>query len=199
MKASAVFQKRRILEIIILLILIIGTAVLVRHIDKELSVRMEALKNESISYLENRIGRKIAYDSISPSVFMFLEIKNLRIYPLSQPEDNILKLNNLKIHYNIVKLLFNPDPLSALSTINISNTRIQLDREKDDEIYTLLKDFLESPTPGDNLKITGSNLALLLTYGAYKIELKDLFFKISRHPRLVFYHKKSKSLCDTTR
>jgi hypothetical protein len=194
LKASAVFRKRRILEIIILLILIVGTAVLVRYIDKELSVRMEALKKESISYLESWIGRKIAYDSISPSVFMFLEIKNLRIYPLSQPEDSILKLNNLKIHYNIIKLLFNPDPLSSLSSINISNTRIQLDRDKDDEIFSLLKDFLESPALVDNLKVTGSNLALLLTYGAYRIELKDLFFKISGHPEgLSFIIKKVKA------
>jgi translocation and assembly module TamB len=147
---------------------------------------MEAFKRESLALLERQLNGRIYYDSISPSVFMFLEVRNLRISSLEKPDDFILRLQRIKIHYNLFKLLFNPDPLRALSEINISNTSLSLEWERDQKTVQLLNKLLRSPpSKGDPklypIKISGAKLALRVRYSGNHFDISNIFFQLERH------------------
>lgn len=175
----------RVLEIILFVLLVISTAFLFRFINEELSTRMESLKRETLAYLERQVNGRIYYDSISPSIFMFLEVRNFRISPFDKPDSFILKLRRITIHYNIFKLILNSDPLTALTEINISNSSLSLDLERDRDIVQRLNNILQSSSSNQEtrlypIKISGSHLALKITYHNGHIDARDIFFQLDR-------------------
>ena len=146
---------------------------------------MESLKKESLAYLERQVNGSIYYDSISPSIFMFLEVRNFRISPFDKPDSFILKLKRITIHYNIFKLILNSDPLTALTEINISDSSLSLDVERDQQVVQLLNNLLHSfPSNQDTrlypIKISGSRLSLKVTYRNGHFDARDIFFQLDR-------------------
>ena len=55
--------------------------------------------------LEDITNRGIAYESLSPSIFRFLEIRKLSIFDKAAPENQILSIRKLKIYYRLRALL----------------------------------------------------------------------------------------------
>jgi hypothetical protein len=164
-------------------LLVVSTAFLFRFVNGELSARMESFKNESLAYLEQQVNGRIYYDSISPSIFMFLEVRNFRISPFDSPDAFILKLKRITIHYNIFKLIFSTDPLKALTEIKISDSSLSLDVERDRDVVQLLNNLLESSPSSQEtrfVKISGARLSLKVYHPEGEFDAQDIFFELDR-------------------
>lgn len=173
---------KNIIELFFFIPLIIIAFILYYFIDKEVSKRMADLKAEILEYMEKQLGRKIQYESISPSIFMYLEIRDLRIFSFISQEDEIFRIRKLKIKYNIFRLIFSDNSLTSVSEINISNTLFKFGlspgqpAESTDFQRTLISRLTSTVY---NFKITANNVALVLYTDTMLINCTNLFFTIN--------------------
>ena len=170
----------RILEVIIIIILIAASAPPLYLLNRRLDARMEAIKQEAIAVLEARIGRRISYASISPSIFGFLAVRELKVYSQVNPDAVILRINRIKIYYNILSFFQDKRPVDAIKAVQLSNSQFDIDRDRDRELLSLLKQLENSG--GDalpELKVSGANISLRYTSGRSSITLSKLFFDLS--------------------
>ena len=77
--------------------------------------------------MEKEISRTITYESISPSVFQFIEIRKLFITDAGGK--CILKVDKLRITFNIIKVIFKID--NPLQMIYMENSSINIDTNSD--------------------------------------------------------------------
>ncbi len=173
-----------ILRSILVILLIVVTLVLGGILDREIGKRMNALKAQVIAYLEQQLGKKISYESISPSLFMFLEVRDLRIYSSENENEELFRIKTLRVMYNIFTLVANPDPLACVSEINVSNTRFRLDlsRPVSPEATLLQKELLSRLASATySFRLTGSGVELAIESTQYTAIFSNLFFGLSTH------------------
>ena len=187
MKKSINFLKFK--DILIFIIIFIFSFFVFYFINKEISRKMEILKQDAMEYLESKIGRKISYDSISPSVFMYLEIRDLRIYDFDNSSNYLLQINKIRIYYNLFLMLFYEDPLVAVSEINLSNSQFQIDWQRDYEIINIVQSFLLiEPKDNYNIKLSGSNLDFYFYYDDFACDFLQVFFHISNNDDIISFN-----------
>ncbi|MBN1698681.1 MAG: translocation/assembly module TamB domain-containing protein [Spirochaetales bacterium] len=182
MKTKKTSWLRRGIEILILVGLTIVATLIYRFVDNELTIRMEVLKEDILHYLELQLGRKISYDNISPSVFMYLEVRDLKIYSIRNNEEELFRLKRVRVMYNLFVLLFSNDPLAAVSEINISNTLFKFNpmNASGNEAGELQKNLLSRLTSSNYLfRITGNNVSVHLYTENAEITFTHLFFEIN--------------------
>ncbi|GAH29549.1 unnamed protein product, partial [marine sediment metagenome] len=82
MSKKARFWLLRVLEFLILIFLIAAGSAFVYLLSQRLDREMDELKTQTVRMLETKLGRRISYRSISPSVFGFLAVRELTIHSL---------------------------------------------------------------------------------------------------------------------
>lgn len=181
--------KLKVTDILLFTLIFLFTFVVFYFINIEISKKMLILKQEAMEYLESKIGKQISYESISPSIFMYLEIRDLRIYNFNEYDNYLLKINKIHINYNIFTLFFNNDPLTAISEINIRNSQFQIDWERDREIINLVQSFrFLEPEEEYNIKLSGSNLDFNFSQNDFVYELKKVFFNITDNEDIIAFN-----------
>jgi translocation and assembly module TamB len=194
--------KWRFLEIFLLLVIVSVGAVFVRQVGTRLDRRMEELKTEVMQTLEARLGRRISYSSVSPSVFGYLGIRDLVIHGRDDPQEILLRINRVKVHYDLLRFLSTRSAVLALSEIQIANSYFDIDYDRDRELLELIESLRTSSTePGSPLlslagrsglqgedypriTMSGSNLTLRYTYRDWQAEVSNLFFTITNQQDL---------------
>jgi translocation and assembly module TamB len=160
--------------------LVMLTAFAVKEIDRVLAERMAELKSKTIAALEAAAGRTITYAGIAPSIFQYLEIRDLAFHDAASSEGALLTIHNIRVYYSLARLLFGRDPVGALREVQIRNTRLSLDLDKDKDVLDLLQRL--SGTGGGQAqfraRITGANVSVTLAAGDMTVSLTDLFFQI---------------------
>jgi translocation and assembly module TamB len=170
----------RVLEVAIIIGLIAASVPPIHYLNRRLDARMEAIKREAIAMMEARIGRRISYASISPSIFGFLAVRELKIFSREDPELVILRINRISIHYNIWYLFRDKRPLDAVKAVQLSNSQFSIDQDRDRELLQLLKQLGSSRGETlPKLRVSGANISLRYTSGASSLTLSKLFFDIS--------------------
>jgi len=151
--------------------------------DREIGKRMESLKSELVAFLEETAGRRIRYGSISPSIFQYVEIRDLAI--LEDSGEPLLSVRQLRVRYDIFSLLRGAGPISCLREIRISNTAFSIDWERDkaqiELVRTLLKPGGASGHAGSARflgTLTGANIDVSLRSADASVALSKLFFSI---------------------
>jgi hypothetical protein len=189
--------KWRFLEILILVVIVSLGALFVRQIGARLDQRMEELKTEVIHMLEIRIGRRISYHSISPSVFGYLGIRELVVYSQDHPDEVLLRISRVKIHYDLFRFLSTRAAILAVSEIQIANSHFDIDYDRDRELLEFFNSLRTSGTTvtrtlfpplrrGEvvqeeaypQIDISGTNISLRYSYRDWEVEVSDLFFTI---------------------
>ncbi len=169
-------------ELLFIFILITLVVLSVQLLDSQLDHKMNLLKEEAINLLEKRLGREITYQSISPSILGFLAIRELNIYS-SAPEGSVLlRINRLKIKYNIFKLIFKRDIAGSLSEINISNSNFDFDAQRDRELLELMRDLTTGQKEEGQtiaLKLSGRSINVRFRSGIREFRLSKLFFTLT--------------------
>jgi hypothetical protein len=184
---NAARRSRRALEIFALLAVIAAGAFLVTYANARVGRWMEELKERSIIMLENYLGRRISYRSISPSVFGFLAVRDLSVHSIDPKEAPLLRLSRVTIHYNLWRLLLSGDPIKAVSTIHLANSSIEVDLERDRELLELLARLLAPGTaeiartgfaPPPQLSLSGSDISLRYRQQGWSAGVSSLFFTV---------------------
>ena len=178
-------KKLHLFEILLFLIFMILSSPLIYLFNQHLDRNMNELKSKAIEVLEARLGREISYESISPSVFGFIAVRELRIHSFSDPEAVLLHINKVKIYYNLFNLLLTKDPLSSLTEVRLANSRFLIDSERDKEILELLNRIsgkeqrreMKSIAPA--LKLSGANISVSILTPDLGLKLEKLFFSVS--------------------
>jgi len=127
------------LELLLLAGFLAAGVVGVYQLNLLLSRKMEQLKERAIAAIETRLGHKIRYRSIAPSVLGFLAVRDLTVFSVQDAERPLLRISRVKIHYSLLRLLSTRDPLQSLSEVQISNSSFEVDRERDRELLEFLE------------------------------------------------------------
>lgn len=156
-----------------------------RQIDKQFS----QLQKYAVEIVETYVDRKIRYESISPSIFRSIDIRNLEV--LDDDGQPLLIINDLRIHYSILKLLSGA-PLQSIREISIENSSISFDQEKDQHLYELLMNLVNRSNSvisknaesglSDKIElppivISGRNLSIEYSSSLLDLSLSKLFFE----------------------
>ena len=198
MSSHPIRLKWRFLEIFLLLVIVSVGAVFVRQIGTRLDLRMDEFKTEVMSSLEARIGRRITYASISPSVFGYLGVRDLVIHSQDDPQEVLLRISRVKVHYSIFRFLSTREVLLALSEIQIANSYFDIDYDRDRELLELIDSVRTASRDADDsvfslftaagrqsesyprIDLSGSNITVRYTYRDWQVEVSNLFFMIAR-------------------
>jgi hypothetical protein len=138
---------------------------------------MATLREDALELLEAELGSKISYETISPSIFMFLEVRQAAIH--SQEDEPLVEIERLRVHYNLIRLLFGDDPIAAISRIDISGTGFKVDWEQDRELAKIFD--RTSPFSSSRLSqivLTGSDLSFDVSFSNYRIVAEKLSFRL---------------------
>jgi translocation and assembly module TamB len=193
--------KWRFLEIFLLLVIVSLGAFFIHQVGMRVDRRMEELKTEVMRTLEARIGRKISYSSVSPSVFGFLGIRDLVIYSQDDSDEVLLRINQVKVHYDFFRFISTRAVVLALSEIQIANSYFDINYDRDREILQLIEsirttasgsgislfsfggtDLEEEAYP--QIDLSGTNISLRYTYRDWQVEVSNLFFTIANQQDL---------------
>ena len=176
---STLYKHRHTIHVLILLVLIAGTMVALRPLQKRITQRMEELKSASIARIEAILGRSVEYDGISPSIFRYLEIRNLRIKGQKGERPVLLSVSRVKVYYSIMAL-FRGEPLDALTEIRVENSDLVLDSGTDQDVIRFLDQVLihgPKVVPRD-LTISGRNLQISYITPDERFWTSGLFFDL---------------------
>ena len=166
-----------------------GTAAVYEPVQTGVSRRMEHLKSRLLEGLEDAVGRRISYGSVSPSILRELEIRDLRVH--GPDGSTLVEIPLLKIHYRLAALLLGR-PAEAVDEIVLENAVAGLDLDRDRDLLSHLgnasgtgadTDGGTGPAPGDGtalsgVRIVGRNLSLHVRAGADEFEARRLFFQL---------------------
>ncbi len=173
--------KNKSLHLMIIALIIIITAFFFFIINYMIDYRMELLKDKLLAMFNEFSGRNLSYSSLSPSILQYIEIRDLVIYNNKPDESVLLKVKNLRIHYNLLRLIFSPDPLSAIHEINIEHSEFNLDMVKEKELTEAIEEFIKerlSQKLDVEFKLTGSNLQFNISDNNYNLLLSKLFLTV---------------------
>ncbi|MFO7850615.1 MAG: translocation/assembly module TamB domain-containing protein [Spirochaetia bacterium] len=177
-----------------LFFLLVGLTVLVLlPLQDAIDTYMEEFKRQTIEALEERIGREIVYEKISPSILLSLNIYNIRIAPFDSEKEENLSIDRIEIFYSLMDLL-KGKTIDAVSEIAVKNTTIRIDKERDPELLRLIEDVLspdtDTPTeiPFNDIVLSGENISIFYSDGESRYELRRLFFNLrnSGDPQMPF-------------
>ena len=140
---------------------------------------MDRLKEETISLLEDRLQRHISYSSISPSIFIFLEMRDVVIME-KEGDKELLKVGRIRVHYSLLQLI-KGNYSSSLKEISIVKSRLNFDLKKDKDLLTL---FTSGKTGTGRINLpqvvlSGKNLSVTVKNGENTFVLEKFFFKVS--------------------
>ncbi|MDR1625566.1 MAG: translocation/assembly module TamB [Spirochaetia bacterium] len=148
-----------------------------------IEARMLLLKDYAISRLEGRIGRKISYESVSPSIFRAFEIRNLRVRN-DVTGTCVLEAGRLSVRYSLLGLLFGGAE-DALREIVFENADLDLDAEADADLFGLFGGKGDSSGAAAGLssarprpRLTGRNISLRLRVGGVRVSAENVFFQL---------------------
>ncbi|MDX9801095.1 MAG: translocation/assembly module TamB domain-containing protein [Spirochaetia bacterium] len=159
------------------------------YLDSYLDRSISRFKERIIAGMEEEIDRTITYESISPSVFKYIEIRKLFI--TDTDGKCILKVDKLRITFNIIKILFGID--NPVQMIYMENSAINLDTESDQDIIDFAAKLTGIGTPVEEDKsdnqsklnkfvLTGKNLSISSSteYGSFTLNRIFIDFSVNR-------------------
>lgn len=122
------------IEILIFIILVIITTLLLQPLQEIMKTRMTELQEGLISQLEVVLGRQIRYDTLGPSLFGTLDMRNIRIYDdESQP---VMTIARVRISYSLMALIRTGVPQS-IRLVQLDRPLIAVDMQRDADLLRL--------------------------------------------------------------
>ena len=184
-----------ILELALLLLIIGGAGWGVRSLGEVVESHVVAKREEAIDGLFTLLNRNVSYRDISPSLLRAIEIRDLTIYSGDSPEQPLMSIRRLRLRYSLSRLLTSLDPVASLREVQLVDSRLTVDLERDQELVQVLQAFgLAAGGTGDSVAVegvelppvtlAGVNLGVTLQAPGFRLELGDLFFRVRAGERL---------------
>ena len=184
-----------ILELALLLLIIGGVGWGVRSLGEVVESHVVAKREEAIGGLFELLHRNVTYRDISPSLLRAIEVRDLTIFSGDTPDHPLMSIRRLRLRYSLTRLLTSLDPVASLREVQLVDSRLTVDLERDQELVQVLQAIgLAVAGTGDSgavegvvlppVTLAGVNLSVTLQGTGFRIELGDLFFRIRAGERL---------------
>ena len=184
-----------ILELALLLLIIGGAGWGVRSLGELVERHVVAKREEAIGGLFELLNRNVSYRDISPSLLRAIEIRDLTIYSGDTPEQPLMSIRRLRLRYSLTRLLTSLDPVASLREVQLVDSRLVVDLERDQELVQVLQAIgLAAGGTGESgavegvvlppVTLAGVNLGVTLEGTGFRMELGDLFFRVRAGERL---------------
>jgi hypothetical protein len=175
-------------QILIFSVLILSTVVLLLPLQRKLDAFMMRLKEETISSLEKTLNRSISYDSISPTILLYLEVREVKVSTLSPHGRDNVEIGKIRVYYHFPSL-FRGRIAAAVREIQIINSSFRLDQLRDAGLIRLIEGVSKERQSGppaaggegllpDSLKISGRNISIRYSDLHGHIQLRNLVFQM---------------------
>jgi len=122
-------------RILVFLILVVGTAAILRPIQLTLREEMGKARDVFIENAEEFLGIKIKYGTLGPSIFGVLDIRNVLI--LRKDDSVLLSVDRLRLSYSLSAIL-SGERIDAFHSVRIDKPVLSLDFAKDAELWERL-------------------------------------------------------------
>ncbi len=146
--------------------------------QKRVDRRIFEIKKQTISIIEKKLDRKISYSSISPSLFLYMEFRDLSII---ENDRELININRIRIYYNLFEIL-SGNALNSLKEIRIVKSEFTFNYDEDRELFNLFSMDRKNEKTTRNfpdLTINGRNLKIKLIKGTESIQFSRLFFNLN--------------------
>ena len=148
------FNKR----ILVFLVLVIGTAAVLRPIQLTLQEEMGKARDAFIGNAEDFLGLKIKYGSLGPSIFGVLDIRNVLV--LRNDDSVFLSIDRLRLSYSLTAILSGVK-IDAFHSVRIDRPVLSLDFGKDAGLWERLSS-LRGQGSSQTVQIVPQNFERLL-------------------------------------
>ncbi|GEM_PF-2439851 len=194
------------LQTIIFLLLLVATVPALLPVQHAIDEYMDQLKQNTIASLEDTLNRSISYESISPSLLLYLEVRGVSIETFSPNGTNNVDIGKIRVYYDFLSIL-KGQMFSAVNEISLIDSSFSLDQVKDKELIEGVQNFLSPGTESaskvgremqrdrgsssfsfelpEDLKISGRNIHISYKSPDFSIEVSELFFTISNKEELL--------------
>ncbi|MBR4598815.1 MAG: hypothetical protein IKO39_02030, partial [Treponema sp.] len=125
----------------IFIFLLIATLALVRPVYLRIEESLSSLEKNLTEELEEKAGLAFSYQSLSPSLFVGVNIKNLAVYDAGR-KNRVLSIKRAKLTYNVTGF-FSKNPLVALDELVLNGVSIEYDAMQDSAFNSKVRSFLE--------------------------------------------------------
>ncbi len=176
----SLLRKHRV-ELIALGALILFAAVATPVLQTVLESTTSGLKVEAVAAVEKALDSDIQYRSISPSVFLYLEIRDLRVTPHAGAAFPAASVSRVRVYYSLLRLLAGSGPAAAVTRIDIRDTSFDLGSLDLSETPggTASAGFRLAALPAA-LEVTGTNLSVSFVVDEARVSVQRLFFRARR-------------------
>ena len=147
------------LQIIVVSIIIVFLIIFLGPVRSAVSSEILNGKIQIIELLERRLNHNIEYESIAPSILHAFEIRGVRISSKDNPDEVLLKLDKLRLQFNIFKFK-SSNPLNAFVGLMVINSEINIDPSRNENLLKLMKSFSASNGKQKNQSIDSSGWRL---------------------------------------
>ncbi len=156
------------------------TVLLLAPLQKKIDARIKHIKEETIKTLEIKLHREISYSSLSPSFFMFLELRNVVLLNTDGTAPAV-SIGRVRIHYNLIKIL-KGNITGAIEGITLVRSTFSFDRKKDSDLLSLIKNMQDNGSTGGGtlplLTLTGKNISVTIKTSKGMVTMNHLFFTL---------------------
>ena len=125
----------------IFILLLIAALALVRPVYLRLDEALSDLENLLTQKLEDETGLSLSYESLSPSLFVGVNFKNISIYEVST-KNKILQIRRANLSYN-VSGFFSKNPVAALKDLTLNGVTVEYDALQNSQFIDKIKNLLE--------------------------------------------------------
>lgn len=98
-------------------------------VKKKLLQAAEGLKDATIAAFETRYGLVISYDSIGPSIFSTIDIRNIKIQAMDDRRQ-LIQIERLRLGYSLLQVL-QGNLTDSLRSVRIEKPVLSIDAERD--------------------------------------------------------------------
>ncbi len=128
-------------SIIILSLLMLIAVIIVRPIISHVTGEFERMQDHYTSLIEDTVGLKVSYTSLSPSIFSAFRMVDITIQD-SENETSLLSIDSIVIRWNIFKLL-GDSPTDALGQLVITGLQADYNYLEHNNVIEKLLQFLQ--------------------------------------------------------
>jgi hypothetical protein len=122
------------IEILIFIVLVVSTTLLLQPLQKIMKTRMTELQEGLINRLEVVLGRHIRYDTLGPSLFGTLDLRNIRIY--DDDSRPVMTIARVRVSYSLIALI-RTGVLQSIRLVQLDRPVIAVDMQRDADLLRL--------------------------------------------------------------
>ena len=203
-------KKRRIIEIIVFLAIVVSSLIVFYPAAKALEKQLVYVRDKLIKTVEDEFEIKITYESISPSFFDRIKIRDVTIYNAATNE-KIAHFSLLYIDYRLISLI-KKDFTSVIASLGVYDGIIDFNIEKNKNILAKLNieenavDKTVKDRKKDESTESSLDISTIIEAGSQKIkntkpiklELKNIALNYSnKNSNIDFYTSSGKLTLDS--